>query len=41
VVLAESDIFVLGAPHSRYRTLDYGSKPVVDVWNLLGQGGQI
>jgi UDP-N-acetyl-D-mannosaminuronic acid dehydrogenase len=40
-VLARADIFVIGAPHHRYRTLDYGGKPVVDVWNLLGHGGAI
>jgi UDP-N-acetyl-D-mannosaminuronic acid dehydrogenase len=40
-VLARSDVFVIGAPHLRYRTLDYGGKPVVDVWNLLGRGGAI
>jgi UDP-N-acetyl-D-mannosaminuronic acid dehydrogenase len=41
VVMAESDIFVLGSPHKRYKTLDFQGKPVVDVWNLLGKGGQI
>jgi UDP-N-acetyl-D-mannosaminuronic acid dehydrogenase len=40
-VLARADIFVIGAPHRRYRSLDYRGKPVVDVWNLLGQGGAI
>jgi UDP-N-acetyl-D-mannosaminuronic acid dehydrogenase len=40
-VLAKSDIFVLGAPHRHYGTLDFGGKTVVDVWNLLGKGGQI
>ena len=40
-VLAKADIFVIGAPHQRYRSLDYRGKPVVDVWNLLGRGGAI
>jgi len=40
-VLEKADIFVIGAPHQRYRTLDYGTKPVVDVWNHLGKGAQI
>lgn len=40
-VLAQADIFVIGAPHRRYQSLDYRGKPVVDVWNLLGQGGAI
>ena len=41
VVLSEADIFVLGAPHNRYKSLDFRSKPVVDVWNLLGKGSKI
>jgi UDP-N-acetyl-D-mannosaminuronic acid dehydrogenase len=40
-VLAESDLFVIGAPHTRYKDLDFRGKPVVDVWNHLGKGGQI
>jgi UDP-N-acetyl-D-mannosaminuronic acid dehydrogenase len=40
-VLEKSDLFVIGAPHRRYQSLDYGGKPVVDVWNLLGRGGAI
>jgi UDP-N-acetyl-D-mannosaminuronic acid dehydrogenase len=40
-VLATADILIIGAPHSRYRTLDFRGKPVVDIWNLMGQGGQI
>lgn len=39
--LEQADLFVIGAPHKRYKTLDYGGKPVIDVWNLLGQGGAI
>ena len=40
-VLERSDILVIGAPHTTYRTLDYGDTPVVDIWNLIGQGGAI
>jgi UDP-N-acetyl-D-mannosaminuronic acid dehydrogenase len=40
-VLAGADIFVIGAPHQRYRTLDFRGKPVVDVWNHLGKGSTI
>jgi UDP-N-acetyl-D-mannosaminuronic acid dehydrogenase len=40
-VLERADLFVIGAPHQRYRTLDYRGKPVVDVWDHLGQGGRI
>lgn len=37
-VVAAADVLVIGAPHSRYRTLEPG-KPVLDAWNLLGRGG--
>jgi UDP-N-acetyl-D-mannosaminuronic acid dehydrogenase len=40
-VIKRSDILVIGAPHKRYKTLDLGGKPVVDIWNLLGNGGAI
>ena len=40
-VLRRADIFVIGAPHRRYRELDFQGKPVVDVWNHLGRGGLI
>ncbi|MFN0061416.1 MAG: nucleotide sugar dehydrogenase [Myxococcaceae bacterium] len=40
-VLEQADILVIGAPHKRYKTLNVGKKPVVDVWNLLGKGGAI
>jgi len=36
-VLAESDLLVVGAPHSEYRNL-VTDKPVADVWNILGDG---
>ncbi len=40
-VLQKADILVIGAPHKRYKEIDYKGKPVVDVWNLLGNGGKI
>jgi UDP-N-acetyl-D-mannosaminuronic acid dehydrogenase len=40
-VLERSDILVIGAPHKRYKTLSYGNKPVVDIWNHLGNGANI
>jgi UDP-N-acetyl-D-mannosaminuronic acid dehydrogenase len=40
-VLQRSDLFVIGAPHARYRNLDFQGKPVVDVWNHLGKGSVI
>jgi UDP-N-acetyl-D-mannosaminuronic acid dehydrogenase len=40
-VLRRSDLFVIGAPHARYKALDYRHKSVVDIWNHLGKGSQI
>jgi UDP-N-acetyl-D-mannosaminuronic acid dehydrogenase len=40
-VLRESEILVLGAPHSPYRGLDVGGKDVIDVWGALGGGIQL
>ncbi len=31
-VLAKADIIVIGAPHLAYQNLNYGKKPVVDIW---------
>ena len=36
-VLESADVFVVGAPHRDYREIQT-DKPVVDVWNLLGNG---
>jgi len=36
-VLERSDVLVIGAPHKAYADL-LTDKPVVDVWNLLGNG---
>lgn len=40
-VVSKADVLVIGAPHSRYKRLDFRGKPVVDIWNLLGKGGAI
>jgi UDP-N-acetyl-D-mannosaminuronic acid dehydrogenase len=40
-VLEESEILVLGVPHTAYRSLDVGGKDVVDVWGALGGGIQL
>ena len=37
-VLEESEILVLGAPHTAYRELRIGGRDVVDVWGALGEG---
>ena len=39
-VLERSDVLIIGAPHKAYRSLD-PQGPVVDVWNLLGQGTRV
>jgi len=36
-VVERSDVLVIGAPHTEYRGLTF-DKPVVDVWNVLGNG---
>lgn len=40
--LERSDLLVLGAPHSDYRSLAIpDDKPVIDVWNFFGMGAQL
>ena len=39
-VLAESDLLVIATPHKLYADLDVDT-PVVDVWNLLGNGERV
>ena len=39
-VLERADVLVIGAPHDRYRFLNT-TKPVVDMWNLLGGGVRV
>ena len=36
-VTERSDILVLCTPHSAYRDLDLGGKPVVDVWGYFNK----
>lgn len=33
-VMRDAELFVIGAPHRRYRDLDVGGRPVVDVWGI-------
>jgi len=40
-VIAKSDVVVIGVPHREYKKLDFGGKPVVDIWNALGRGGTV
>lgn len=37
-VVEQSEILVLGAPHSAYRGLSVGGKDVVDIWGVMGRG---
>ncbi len=39
-VISQSDLLVIAAPHPEYREL-VTSKPVADIWNILGQGVRI
>jgi UDP-N-acetyl-D-mannosaminuronic acid dehydrogenase len=39
-LLERSDVVVIGAPHRRYRTLD-ATQPVIDIWNITGNGVRI
>ncbi|MDB5049468.1 MAG: nucleotide sugar dehydrogenase [Fibrobacteres bacterium] len=34
-LIADSDVIFIGAPHARYKDLDFKGKPVVDVWDFL------
>jgi UDP-N-acetyl-D-mannosaminuronic acid dehydrogenase len=36
-VLEQSDVLIIGAPHSQYQNLS-ATVEVVDVWNLVGKG---
>ena len=36
--LEHADVFFIATPHSRYRTVDFGGKPVVDIWNITKSG---
>lgn len=37
-LVTESDLIIIAAPHRCYRALDFGDKPVVDIWDLRGLG---
>jgi len=39
-VLASADLLVIGAPHPEYQGLST-TKPVADIWNVLGQGVRV
>lgn len=39
-VIAESDLLIIAAPHLRYKEL-ITDKPVIDIWNLRGNGSAV
>jgi UDP-N-acetyl-D-mannosaminuronic acid dehydrogenase len=39
-LLERSDVVVIGAPHRRYKTLQ-ATQPVIDIWNITGNGVKI
>jgi UDP-N-acetyl-D-mannosaminuronic acid dehydrogenase len=40
-LIRDSDIIIIAAPHKRYRELNIHNKKVVDIWNILNNGGRI
>ena len=36
----EADLLIIGAPHAEYRAVAT-EKPLVDVWNLTGNGSLV
>lgn len=36
-----AEIIFVATPHSAYKTIDWGNKVVVDMWNFYGKGGLI
>jgi hypothetical protein len=34
-VIAQSDLLFLCVPHSQYKNLNVGEKPIIDVWGFL------
>lgn len=39
-VLEESDVLIIAAPHTRYKDL-VSDKPIIDIWNLRGNGSSV
>ena len=38
--LRDSDLLIIAAPHNAYKQIST-TKPVIDIWNLLGNGNLI
>jgi len=39
--LRRADIVFIGAPHTAWKTIDFGKKPVVDIWNATRGGSAV
>jgi UDP-N-acetyl-D-mannosaminuronic acid dehydrogenase len=39
--LRRADIVFIGAPHTAWKDLDFGGKPVIDIWNSVRGGGSV
>jgi UDP-N-acetyl-D-mannosaminuronic acid dehydrogenase len=39
-LIVDSDVLIIASPHNVYKSL-YTNKPIIDVWNLLGNGNLI
>jgi UDP-N-acetyl-D-mannosaminuronic acid dehydrogenase len=40
-LIERSDIIMIGTPHKLYKRLDFRGKPVIDVWDVRGQGRRL
>jgi UDP-N-acetyl-D-mannosaminuronic acid dehydrogenase len=40
-LLARADLVFVGAPHSAYRGMNLGDKPLIDVWNVTASGSAV
>jgi UDP-N-acetyl-D-mannosaminuronic acid dehydrogenase len=39
-IIVDSDVLIIASPHNVYKSL-HTNKPIIDVWNLLGNGNII
>ncbi len=39
--LRRADIVFIGAPHTAWKALDFGGKPVIDIWNCVRGGRSV
>jgi UDP-N-acetyl-D-mannosaminuronic acid dehydrogenase len=40
LLIRDSDVLIIASPHNMYKSLDT-NKPIIDIWNLLGNGNLI